>query len=77
MEFIRSFSLFTFFSPSPATGDAFAPGTCEPVALESAASAIAAFVSFETAGGCPVTGPVLSPTTDNFSQLQNLEFLQH
>lgn len=64
MKSIRSFSLFTFFSPSPATGAAFCPGTCEPVTLDSAAFARAALVSFETLGGCPVTGPVSSPTAN-------------
>jgi hypothetical protein len=39
------------------------PGTWDPVGLDFAASARAAFVSFETAGGFPETGPVSSPTS--------------
>jgi hypothetical protein len=64
---IRSFSLFTFFSPPAASAvptllPASLPEACCPMVLDSAASVRAVRVSLETGGGFPVTGPVFSPT---------------
>lgn len=63
----HSFSVLTFFSPSPfcsvpAALPASFPEACWPIKLEFVASARAALVSSDTAGGLPDTAPVFSPT---------------